>query len=64
MKSMTWTKPQFRELNLSMEIGMYYEDGERPPDFEFSGDLPSTPSQLADPIRGNQPSLSNQSLRA
>jgi len=25
-----WTKPSFSEMNLSAEIGMYYDEGDRP----------------------------------
>ncbi len=28
MTPIAWTKPEFRELSLSAEIGMYYEDGD------------------------------------
>lgn len=30
----TWTKPECHELNLSAEIGMYYEDGDGLLEFE------------------------------
>jgi coenzyme PQQ precursor peptide PqqA len=28
MAPSTWTKPEYQDLNLSAEIGMYYEDGD------------------------------------
>ena len=28
MRPLIWTKPDFRELNLSAEIGMYFEDAD------------------------------------
>lgn len=33
----TWTAPTFRELNLSLEVGMYFEDDEFPVDVPPTG---------------------------
>ncbi len=30
MNAKTWVKPMFREWNMSMEIGMYYEEEDFP----------------------------------
>jgi coenzyme PQQ precursor peptide PqqA len=53
----TWTKPQFRELNLSAEIGMYYEDEGEP--FEGAGAEKSEP-----PTRGPERESPKASPRA
>lgn len=39
----TWTAPTLRELNLSLEVGMYFEDD------EFPIDVPRTARALPPP---------------
>ena len=41
-----WTRPEFREINLSAEIGMYAENAGAPYDFE---DQPTRPRELSPP---------------
>lgn len=57
MPSRSWTKPQLREINLSTEIGMYYDPAQDPdPVHEPSLDaLPLAPAQRSaslDPLGG------------
>ena len=44
----TWTAPTLRELNLSLEVGMYFEDD------EFPIDVPRTAQALPLPTVAGQ----------
>lgn len=47
MQHGTWTRPEFREINLGAEIGMYIEEPVEPELDEPSQIDPSTPEPCA-----------------
>jgi coenzyme PQQ precursor peptide PqqA len=50
MQHPAWTKPEFRELNLSAEIGSYYEE-EDIPLFVTAARAPRSAVELAQPAQ-------------